>query len=322
MGGNSLVAIANQIKALEKKNNANVVEIGRLLHEADEVCEHGAYMIWLKAEFGWSHQTSLRYRSVYDLSQNPQIVDFAKLDISISALYLLADNVDWPAVRDDILLAAKRGRVTHTVARKVVENHKAILAAEQLIAGTDKDEAEKAIPDIDTRTSVTAFTPAKPTEQPDQATLDHVEGVLDARKRKPAAAATPTPADTEEPAGEHDDLVALLHQLLRRLWQDADLEKVVAEVGAGSVREIISWLKKGLDKHAATRALVAKADAAEPKSKPAKPAVAADDNLAIPGFLRRAAAVNLEPPKATTGLDEEAQAIDAELRAKKPWLHS
>jgi hypothetical protein len=66
-------------------------------------------MKWLADEFGWSHSTSLRYRSIYWLSQNRQIGDFEKWNISISALYLLSDNISWPTVRDAIVEAAGRG---------------------------------------------------------------------------------------------------------------------------------------------------------------------------------------------------------------------
>src|ERR1700722_13824068 len=91
MTNTSLAEIATQIKLLEKKSIANVVTIGRLLHVAHEqVCEHGEYMKWLKSEFGWSRGTALNYRNVYELSENRKIYDFAKLDISVSALYMAA----------------------------------------------------------------------------------------------------------------------------------------------------------------------------------------------------------------------------------------
>jgi Protein of unknown function (DUF3102) len=108
--------IACQIKALEKRTIANVIEIGRLLEEASK-CEHGEYMAWLKTNFSWSHDTSIRYRDVYAASQIPQIADFATLDISISALYRAAvcltdDDPDYQAAGRAIIEAAKHGRVS------------------------------------------------------------------------------------------------------------------------------------------------------------------------------------------------------------------
>jgi hypothetical protein len=117
-----LAQISQQIRALEKRTISNVVEIGKLLEEASELCEHGEYMKWLADEFGWSHSTSLRYRAVFQLSQNRQIGDFDKWNISISALYLLArlekndseyGSSEWLA-RAEIIEAAQRGdRVTY-----------------------------------------------------------------------------------------------------------------------------------------------------------------------------------------------------------------
>jgi Protein of unknown function (DUF3102) len=125
----ALAHISQQIKALEKKSIQNVVEIGRLLHEAEQQCDHGKYMKWLKCEFGWSHQTSLNYRGVYDLSQNPKISDFEKLDISITALYRVADRINdetsWAQTAcEAILEAAKSRRVTYRAALDIFVEHK------------------------------------------------------------------------------------------------------------------------------------------------------------------------------------------------------
>jgi hypothetical protein len=54
-----------------------VVEIGKLLCEASEECEHGEYLAWIKLEFGWSHGTSLNYRAMFMCSA--KIVKFAIL---------------------------------------------------------------------------------------------------------------------------------------------------------------------------------------------------------------------------------------------------
>jgi Protein of unknown function (DUF3102) len=126
----SLAQIAGQIKALEKKTIQNVVEIGRLLQEVDDQCEHGEYMKWLKGEFGWSHGTSLNYRNVYALSQNRKICDFDKLDISISALYMIArlskgarqlGSQYSEAAVEAIIGAAKHGRVSYRMACDILE---------------------------------------------------------------------------------------------------------------------------------------------------------------------------------------------------------
>lgn len=122
-----LTAIAKAIKAVEKKRYiGGAIEIGKLLHEAREQCEHGEYMDWLKSNFSWSHDTSRRYRDVYELSQNPQFADFAKWDISLSALYRVAillkdeeDDPDFRAAGFAIIEAAKQGRVSCKMAIEI-----------------------------------------------------------------------------------------------------------------------------------------------------------------------------------------------------------
>jgi hypothetical protein len=133
----TLAQISQQIKALEKNNIQNVIKIGQLLHEASEQIKHGEYMAWIKTEFGWSHETSRRFRDIYALSQNPQIVDFDKLNISISALYLAAHLLlrDKPQPADQatgeaIIAAARQDRVTYKLANDILEKHREAVATE------------------------------------------------------------------------------------------------------------------------------------------------------------------------------------------------
>jgi Protein of unknown function (DUF3102) len=125
----TLEQISQQIKALDKKTIQNTVEIGRLLFEAEQQCSHGEYMKWLRSEFGWSHDTSLNYRKVYRLSQNPKFSDFDRLNISVSVLYLVADHIDDEALWtqtgcEAILEAAKSGRVSYRMACDIFAKHK------------------------------------------------------------------------------------------------------------------------------------------------------------------------------------------------------
>ena len=116
-GNNSLAGIASQIRTLEKNNVVNVIAIGGLLEQAAALVEHGEYMVWLLANFGWSHGTSLNYRKVYQLTQNRKICDFDQLNISLSALYLAAQCIDKPATCDAIFEAARAGRVSYSTAK-------------------------------------------------------------------------------------------------------------------------------------------------------------------------------------------------------------
>jgi len=129
-----LARITKEIKAFEQRSIDSIVEIGKLLHEAaqPEICSHGEYQDWLKREFGWSYQTSLNYRNVYQLVEYPPdhphkpnswvFGSINDLDISLSALYLIAamKDDDQQAARFAIIEAAKVGRVTYKIARDII----------------------------------------------------------------------------------------------------------------------------------------------------------------------------------------------------------
>lgn len=151
----ALTQIATQIKALEKKNFRNVIEIGKLLHEASEQCEHREYLPWLKREFAWSYMTAKRYRDVFRLHDNYQIGDFDQFEISISALYLVAEHIDgeeaWKQTGGAAILeAAKSGRVTYKKALEIFQKHKddgfELTPIETTKDATADDEAPKTFP--------------------------------------------------------------------------------------------------------------------------------------------------------------------------------
>jgi hypothetical protein len=123
-----LPEISQKIKALEKNDIQSAIEKGKLLNEAHEQIQHGDYLTWLKTEFGWSHGTASNLRNVYDLTQNHKIYDFAKLDISISALYTVARIMnhgapaDMIAVGVAVITAAQTGRVSFQTAQGIIKN--------------------------------------------------------------------------------------------------------------------------------------------------------------------------------------------------------
>jgi hypothetical protein len=110
-----LDAIAAQIKRLEKQSIGNVVETGRLLSEARKLIKHGDWRPWLKANFEWSPRTATRFVNVYQLSI---LLDLSALNISLSALYRLAD-LKSQGKRDQIVEAAKKRRVTFEIAQNI-----------------------------------------------------------------------------------------------------------------------------------------------------------------------------------------------------------
>jgi len=123
----ALARIATQIKANEGKSIAAVIDNGKLLHEAEALCDHREYVDWVKREFLWSHDTALNYRSAYELSQNPIAADYEKWDMTLSAFYQVAKwlkaNFQLPqAAAEAVIEVARHVRVNCRAARLIYCN--------------------------------------------------------------------------------------------------------------------------------------------------------------------------------------------------------
>jgi len=87
--GRTLDVITAEIQQIERRN---VFDIGKLLVEANKVCDHGDWLPWLKAEFEWSHDTAHNYMNAYRLATDYERV--RNLTVPMRVIYLLADEVD------------------------------------------------------------------------------------------------------------------------------------------------------------------------------------------------------------------------------------
>jgi hypothetical protein len=105
--GRTLDAIAGDIHQLER---AKMFDIGKLLIEAEEACEHGRWRTWLKDEFEWSHDTARNYMAAYRLAENDERVRHLKVPATI--IYALANDVDeiTPKLIDALVEATADGR--------------------------------------------------------------------------------------------------------------------------------------------------------------------------------------------------------------------
>ena len=110
-----------EIRDRTKRAAQQVVEIGQRLAEVKARLGHGAFGRWLEAEFDWTDQTARRFMWVAErFGQNQQIVDFAP-----SALYLLAAPTVPEGARQEALATAANGQhVSHSTARRIIEDHK------------------------------------------------------------------------------------------------------------------------------------------------------------------------------------------------------
>jgi hypothetical protein len=245
----SLELISTKIKALEKKSIANVIAIGGLLEQASEQCEHGDYEGWLLNNFDWSPRTALRYRRVYEFSEQPQIRQiggFAALNISLSVVYLLIDHGTLPRGLKSaraIIEAATKGRVGYGTAVAIIDK----VQAEYDAKYNPQPAPVELLPD--------EMTPPKIDETPPPSSDDDVKDKHSEYQDWLAQ------DDIREPV----ELLQRLDELLRH--QHRDWVKAIKDVGPIRVREIIHLLTAALDTYSVKNAVKAKADAAEAKSK-------------------------------------------------------
>lgn len=112
-----------------KKSIRNTVqtswEIGKKLAEARRQLDPLEFSSWLEVEFDWSRRTAYNFIYIYEAFPEFASANFARLDISISALYLLAAPSTQPEIRHDFLNKALAGeRITHKVIQTAIRSVK------------------------------------------------------------------------------------------------------------------------------------------------------------------------------------------------------
>lgn len=82
--------LTTEIKEELQKTAHIIWEIGKKLVEVRSQIETCGFNSWLKTEFNWSRRTAYKLISVYEAFPEFSRAQYAQLDISASALYLLA----------------------------------------------------------------------------------------------------------------------------------------------------------------------------------------------------------------------------------------
>jgi hypothetical protein len=231
MNENAILAKhARRIKSLERNTLSAALEIGGLLKQVADISDHGVYQDWIYREFKWSYRTSLRYRSVFELAQKCQSVTFDDFDITLTALYFLADLDDLDTIKS-VLEIARTQRVTVGVARELVEN-----------ARPGEDETQDTDADSDDDTAP----PGDDTVPPD----DDDDGTSD---------------DEADPAP--NELAASLTVLLAD-HHTGEWRSAIEQIGGGTeLRLVITILDQVHREHCESDSMRARADAAEARSK-------------------------------------------------------
>lgn len=164
-----------EIKKLARCVAQDIVEIGQRLIEVKATLGHGQFREWIKTEFGWGRSMAHHFIQVAETFKDANVQN---LDISPSALYLLASGSTPDAVRDEMVdMAHATGQpITHAQVKKRLKNHA-------------EPETVQVLSDEEEQPSVT-LSPHLPTtpvvDNPDMA------------PRKPKKPYTPLPVELEE----------------------------------------------------------------------------------------------------------------------------
>lgn len=112
----------SEIKSLMRRTATDIIDIGIRLTDVKEQFGHGYFRNWLKAEFNWSISAATKFMQV---SEQFKCVNFTHLNITASALYLLAAPSIPKQARGEALERATQGEaITHTEAKAIVTRHK------------------------------------------------------------------------------------------------------------------------------------------------------------------------------------------------------
>ncbi|MBN2129039.1 MAG: DUF3102 domain-containing protein, partial [Sedimentisphaerales bacterium] len=112
----------DEIKTLVRRTAQDIVDIGNKLSDVRNRLPNGQFETWLQAEFNWSRRTAYNFIAVAERFGS---ANFAQLDISSSALYLLAAPSTSEEAVEEALSRARAGEsIGHSTARQIVDDHK------------------------------------------------------------------------------------------------------------------------------------------------------------------------------------------------------
>jgi Protein of unknown function (DUF3102) len=121
----SIQRITLEIKDSLRKTVQTVWETGKKLAEVRSQIETCQFNLWLKTEFDWSRRTAYNFINVYEAFPEFSSANFAQLNISISALYLLAAPSMHQATRQNLINKALSGEhISHKVIQRVIKEAK------------------------------------------------------------------------------------------------------------------------------------------------------------------------------------------------------
>ena len=135
-----------EIRKRLRRSAQDVWEIGQLLSDVRSRLKYGQFLIWLKAEFGWSQRAAYNFINVYE-TFGDRFAKLAKVDIATSVLYQLAAPSVPEKLRTQVLEAAEAGeKITHKSIKFAIKQSKEVgkpAASSATISGPSQPKAKK-----------------------------------------------------------------------------------------------------------------------------------------------------------------------------------
>ena len=121
-----ILELTLEIKDNLQKTVHTIWQIGKNLVEVRKQIELWQFTSWLNLEFDWSRSTAYNFISVYEAFPELSHPKFGRLNISISALYLLAAPSTEPEIRLNFLTQALAGKqITYKDVKKYIKEDSA-----------------------------------------------------------------------------------------------------------------------------------------------------------------------------------------------------
>jgi Protein of unknown function (DUF3102) len=106
----------------KRRTSQDIIDIGQKLIEVKGYLGHGHFLKWLKSEFNWSVSTATKFMQVGEQFKS---VNFTNLNITASALYLIAAPSAPKEAREEILQHASLGEnINYTKAKTIICKYK------------------------------------------------------------------------------------------------------------------------------------------------------------------------------------------------------
>ena len=149
-----LASIGLQVSKLTRIAGESVVEIGKHLIEAKQLCQHGEWETWLKQYFSHSVRTAQRFMAIAEeLSDLPNLNNYKP-----TALSLLASKSTPEEVKEQVIELGTSGEmVTLAVIKQAISKRSASRCAERQESKLELDPEYDILTEIEDESDTVAL---------------------------------------------------------------------------------------------------------------------------------------------------------------------